>query len=126
MFQKRISLYLLYLEFCYKYVVVSIFFFLFRAAPVAYGCSQARGSMELLLLLLAHAKATTPDPSCICDLHQCSQQHWILNSLSKAVDRICIFMDTSQVYNMLSHNGNSSNFLKRKKINKFYLIILGD
>ena len=45
-------------------------FFLFRATPVAYGSSQARGRIEPQLL--AYTTATTmPDPSCICDLHCC-------------------------------------------------------
>jgi len=38
------------------------------------------------------------DPSCICDLHHSSQQHRILNPLSKAKDHTCIFMDTSQIH----------------------------
>jgi len=42
----------------------------------------------------------TPDPSC------CSWQHWILNPLIEARDGTHILMDTSQVLNPLSHNGN--------------------
>ena len=38
------------------------------------------------------------DPSCICHLHHSSQQHRILNPLSKAKDHTCIFMDTSQIH----------------------------
>ena len=34
-------------------------------------------------------------------------KHRILNTLSKARDQTCILMDTSQVHNSLSHNGNS-------------------
>ena len=42
----------------------------------------------------AYAIATaTPDPSHVC----ISQQRWTLNLLSKARDRTCILMDTSQV-----------------------------
>ena len=33
------------------------------------------------------------DPSCICNLRHSLQQHWILNPLSKARDRICILTD---------------------------------
>ena len=55
------------------------FFFLFRAAAVAYGGSQARGRIG------ANATATAmPDPSCICDLHHSSWQRQILNLLSEA------------------------------------------
>ena len=36
----------------------------------------------------------TRDPSRVCDLHHSSGQHRILNLLSEARDRACIFMDT--------------------------------
>ena len=69
------------------------FFFFFRAKPVAYGGSQARG-----LQLLAYTTATgMQDLSLVCDLHHNSQQHWILNPLSKARDRTCVLMDASQI-----------------------------
>ena len=59
------------------------------------------------LQLPAYTTATAmQDPSSICNLHSL-QQHWILNPLSKAGDQTWIFMDTSQVHNPLSHNGNS-------------------
>ena len=62
--------------------------FFFRAAPVVYGGSQARG-------LIAY---TTPDMSRICNLHCSSQQCQILNPLSKDRDWTCIFMDISQIH----------------------------
>ena len=62
---------------------------------------------ELQLQVYTTATAT-PDPSCICNLHHSLQQHWILNPLSKARDGTHILMDTSQVLNLLSHNGNSN------------------
>ena len=61
---------------------------------------------------LAYATATgTPDLSSVCDLHHSSQQHQILNPLSKARNRTCILMDASRVLNPLSHNGNSPTLL---------------
>ena len=64
---------------------------------MAYGSSQARG-VESELQLPAYTTATaTRDPSCVCDLHHRSWQHQILNSPSKARDRIHIFVDTSRV-----------------------------
>ena len=52
-----------------------------------------------------------PDPSLICSLCPCSlQQGQILNSLSKARRQTHILLDTSQVLNLLSHNGNSFYF----------------
>ena len=42
---------------------------------------------ESELQLPTYAKATaTRDPSCICNLHHGSRQHWILNPLSEARD----------------------------------------
>ena len=57
------------------------FFSLFRAAPAAYGSSQARGRMG------AAAAGLTPQP----------QQHGVLNPLSRARDRTQVLMDTSWV-----------------------------
>ena len=38
-----------------------------------------------------------PDPSCMCDLHHSSWQHWIPDPLSMARNRTCILMDTSWI-----------------------------
>ena len=61
------------------------FFCLFafsRAAPVAYGGSQARG-----LIGADITAAATQHPSPVCNLHHSSQQSRILKALSKARDR---------------------------------------
>ena len=60
-------------------------FFFFRAAPAAYGDSQARSNWR-------YSCWPTPQPqhhqiSRVCDLHYSSQQCWILNPLNKARDR---------------------------------------
>ena len=60
------------------------------------------------LQVQAYATTTTPDPSCICDLHHNLQQCHILNPVSKARDQTRTVMDTSQVLNPLSYNGNPS------------------
>ena len=68
--------------------------------------------VELELELPAYKIATaTPDLSCICDLHDRSQQRWILNPLSEARDHTCILMNTSRVLILLSHDRNSIMFL---------------
>ena len=52
-------------------------FFLFRAAPVAYGSSPARGR--------SYSCQPTPQP----------QQRRILNPLSETREQVCILMDAS-------------------------------
>ena len=56
------------------------------------------GQIGAVAAPLAYTTALTPDPSCICDLHHSSQQHGILNSLSKARDRTWVLMDASQIH----------------------------
>ena len=70
------------------------FLFLFRAAPVAYGSSQARVDLQLQLLAYTTATATS-NLSRICDLCRSWQQHQILNPLSEARDLNCILMQCS-------------------------------
>ena len=73
------------------------FFHLFRAVPLAYGGSQARGQIRAKAPAYATATAM-PYLSCICDLHHSSWQRHILNPLSKARDQTCVLMDTSQIH----------------------------
>ena len=61
-------------------------FAFFRAAPTAYGNSQAGAQSELQLLVYTTATATLWDLSHVCDLHHSSQQRQILNPLSEARD----------------------------------------
>ena len=59
------------------------FFFFFRAAPAAYGSSQARD--QIRAIAPAYTKATaTPDLSLICNLHHSSWPCRIFNPLSEA------------------------------------------
>ena len=60
------------------------------------------------LQLSAYTTGTeTRDPSHICDLPHSSWPYHIFNSLSEARDRTRILMDTSQVLDLLSRQGNS-------------------
>ena len=59
-------------------------FFLFRAALVAHGISQARGWIGAIAATLHHS-------------HGNSRQRWILNPLRKARDWTPVLMDTSRV-----------------------------
>ena len=58
-----------------------LFILLFKAAPEAYGISQARGHIG----------------DAAAGLHHSSQQHWILNPLSGPRDQTHILMGTSWV-----------------------------
>ena len=73
---------------------------------MAYGSSQARGQIRATAAGLRYSHRTL-DPSRICDLYHSWWQCQILNPLSEARDQTRIFMDTNQVLNPLSHNGNS-------------------
>ena len=64
--------------------------------------------VELELQLPAYTTATAmPDRSLFCSLHCSLWQGQILNPLSEARGGTHILMDTSQVHNPMSHNGNS-------------------
>ena len=96
------------------YFIYFILFYLFclfafsRAAPAAYGGSQARG------LIGAVAAKPMPEPqqrgvpaaSATYTTAQGNVRE-ILNPLSKARDQTHILMDTSRVLNSLNHSGNS-------------------
>ena len=89
-----------------------LLFFLFRAAPAAYGSFQVRSQIEASAATLhpSHTPPYTPpqmDPRCICDLYCNSWQHQIFNPLSDARDRTLVLMDSSWILNPLSHNRNS-------------------
>ena len=71
--------------------------FTFRAAPVAYGSSQAKGQIGAAAAGYTTATAM-PDPSQVCDLHRSSWQRWILNSPSEARDWARILMDPHRVH----------------------------
>ena len=76
-----------FIFFLFIYLFVCLFIYLFfRAAPMAYGGSQARGWLRAAAAAYATGTAM-PDPSHICHLHYSSQQRQILNPLSKARDR---------------------------------------
>ena len=69
------------------------FFFLFKAPPMAYGGSQARGQIEAVATGLRHSHIATSDPSQICNLHNSSRQCRILNPLREARDQTDVLMD---------------------------------
>ena len=64
----------------------SLSFLIFRTALLAYVNSQSRGRIGTTVASYATATAMW-DPSYVCDVHNSSQQHWILNPLSEARDQ---------------------------------------
>ena len=86
--------------------VCCLFVLLFRAAHRHMEVPRLL-EVELELQLLASTTATTtPDLSCIFNLHHSSMPDQF-NPLSQASVATRIPMDISQVLNPLSHNGNS-------------------
>ena len=69
------------------------FSFLFKAAPVSYASSQARGQIKAAAEAYTAAIAM-PDQSHICNLCLCLWQHGILNLLREARDRTPNLIDT--------------------------------
>ena len=90
----------------------------FRAASIAYGSSQARSQIRAASGASTTATATK-ELSLICHLCHGSWQCWILNPLSEVGDQIHVLIDTSQVCNPLSHNGNSPHNLILSERNDF-------
>ena len=56
-----------------------------------------RGVKSELQLSVYTTATAMLDLSHLCDLYHSLQQHWILNSLSKARDQTCDLMDASQI-----------------------------
>ena len=96
------------------------FFFLFRATPVAYGCSQAR--VRIGAASGAYTTATaTQDPSHACDLHHThsntgSPTHWVRPGIEPASSQTLCW-----VLNLLIQNEKSCLLPS----NVIYLFILG-
>ena len=82
------------------------FFFAFLGLHM-WHMKVSRPGVKWELQLPAYITATPmQDPSCICNLHRCSWQHWILN---KARDWTHILMDTSWVCYHWTTTGTPKN-----------------
>ena len=79
-----------------KIIFYYLFILLFRALPMAYWGSQARGPIRAIAASLHHTTAK-PGPSCLWDLHCSSWQHQILNPLSEDRDQTWNFMVPSRI-----------------------------
>ena len=80
----------------FPFLITFFFFFglfaFYRAAPVAYGDSQARDLIGTVAAGLHHSHSN------VCNLHHSSRQCWILNPLSGARDRTRVLMVVSRVH----------------------------
>ena len=86
------------------------FFLAFRAAPTAYGGSQARGPVRATAAGLHHSHSKS-DLSCICNPHH-STWHWqILNPLSKARVQTCNLIVPSQIHFCYAMTGPPARFI---------------
>ena len=96
--------------------------FLVRAVPAAYGSSQARSQNRAAAATLCHSHSNAGSFNPISTLRGSAQQCWIgsFNPLSKAKDQTHIFMDTSQVLNLLSHNWNAQSFILNELVLPFF------
>ena len=66
---------------------------------MAYGDFQARDQIGAVAAGLHHSHSKARSKPClrVCDLHHSLPQCRIFNPLSKARDRTCVLMDTSQI-----------------------------
>ena len=53
----------------------------------------------------------TQDPSHICDLHHSSQQHQVLNPISKARDGTCYLMDPGRIHFHCAMTGTPTMYI---------------
>ena len=80
--------------------------YIFRAAPMAYGRSQARGWIGAIAAGLCHSHSLTRSEQRLQP-----QQHWILNALNGARDHTRVLMDTSQVCYCCATMGTPPNYI---------------
>ena len=84
----HISFFLFFFFFHFLPFLKKFFYFIFRAAPMAYGSSEASGQIGAKLPACATASATQ-DLRHVCDRHHTSWQCWNLGPLSEARDGTC-------------------------------------
>ena len=94
----RVFIYLFH-PFFFLFCFCFCFVFPCKAIPAAYGSSQARGQIGAAATCLRYSHSNVGSKPCLqpTPQHHSSQQHWILNPLSRARDQTCILMDTTWV-----------------------------
>ena len=92
------------------FVLFCFVFCLFRAAPMAYGGSQASGPIGTVAADLHHSYISVGSEPRLWPTPQLMAIR-ILNPLSRARDGTHILMDTGRISQPLNHDGNSSSVL---------------
>ena len=102
-----------WLQLSATFIFLFLFFHYFRAAPTAYGSSQARDPVGATAAGLHHSHSNTgsgpylqPTPR-VCNLHHSSWQQQILNPLREARDQTCVLTDTSWIHFHCATTGTS-------------------
>ena len=85
-----------FFSFLFIFYLFIYLFLLFRAAPVAYGSSQARARIGAIVASLRHGRCNEGSKLCL-QPHHSSLQCCILNPLSRAMDWTRVLMDISRV-----------------------------
>ena len=73
---------------------MATFFWFFMVPPMAYGSSQAKGSIGAIAAGLHTTPRTMPDPKCICDLRCSLWQQQIPDPLREVRDRTQILIES--------------------------------
>ena len=84
-------------QLCFFALFILLSFCLFRATPMEYGGSQARGLVRATVASLCHSYSYARYKPCLRPTHHSSWQRWILNPLSKARDRTHNLMVPSHI-----------------------------
>ena len=92
-----VSDWIILIFYCWVVFVLFCFVFcLFRAVPVTYGGSQARGQIGATAASPPHSHSNVGSESCLWPTPQLLQ-HQILNSLNEARDGTCVLVVTSWI-----------------------------
>ena len=95
-------------------------FFLFRAAPVDYGSSQAKGLIRAIAAGLCHSHGNVWSELCLWPTLQL-RQHQIFNPLNRARDRTHIVMGTSWVHYWWATIGTPAGQILKTVLNKVFI-----
>ena len=79
------------------YLIIYFDFCLFRTTPLAYGGSQARGQIGGAAAGLHHSHSNARSEPHLWPHHR-SQQHWLLNPLSRARDQTHVFRTSGRFF----------------------------